>query len=152
MWGLPDNSRDDSLSSFVGVSGCGDVLVCHPLDSLKHTGRLDIAALWLQSGVRQPPNNQCWVVLRPSNNSYLKLILLHFLLCSSALTHWNPLSSHRPNPHMSKQERNQRPSSMVSETSTAGTASTLEAKPGPKVSSWPLVPSFPSFIFCQAPL
>ncbi|EHH52326.1 hypothetical protein EGM_12751 [Macaca fascicularis] len=41
--------------------------------------------------------------------------------------------SHRPNPHMSKQERNQRPSSMVSETSTAGTASTLEAKPGPKI-------------------
>nr|XP_011748428.1 pleckstrin homology domain-containing family A member 7 isoform X2 [Macaca nemestrina] len=38
-----------------------------------------------------------------------------------------------PNPHMSKQERNQRPSSMVSETSTAGTASTLEAKPGPKI-------------------
>ncbi|KAL4697474.1 hypothetical protein H8959_003172 [Pygathrix nigripes] len=37
------------------------------------------------------------------------------------------------NPHMSKQERNQRPSSMVSETSTAGTASTLEAKPGPKI-------------------
>nr|XP_051689915.1 pleckstrin homology domain-containing family A member 7 isoform X3 [Oryctolagus cuniculus] len=36
-------------------------------------------------------------------------------------------------PHMSKQERNQRPSSMVSETSTAGTASTLEAKPGPKI-------------------
>nr|XP_012636136.1 pleckstrin homology domain-containing family A member 7 isoform X7 [Microcebus murinus]XP_012636137.1 pleckstrin homology domain-containing family A member 7 isoform X7 [Microcebus murinus] len=34
---------------------------------------------------------------------------------------------------MSKQERNQRPSSMVSETSTAGTASTLEAKPGPKI-------------------
>ncbi|XP_058161665.1 pleckstrin homology domain-containing family A member 7 isoform X3 [Dasypus novemcinctus] len=38
-----------------------------------------------------------------------------------------------PNPHMSKQERNQRPSSMVSETSTAGTTSTLEAKPGPKI-------------------
>ncbi|NP_001397889.1 pleckstrin homology domain-containing family A member 7 isoform 4 [Homo sapiens] len=38
-----------------------------------------------------------------------------------------------PNPHMSKQDRNQRPSSMVSETSTAGTASTLEAKPGPKI-------------------
>ncbi|XP_054517184.1 pleckstrin homology domain-containing family A member 7 isoform X14 [Pan troglodytes] len=37
------------------------------------------------------------------------------------------------NPHMSKQDRNQRPSSMVSETSTAGTASTLEAKPGPKI-------------------
>ncbi|XP_052619078.1 pleckstrin homology domain-containing family A member 7 isoform X4 [Peromyscus californicus insignis] len=36
-------------------------------------------------------------------------------------------------PHMSKQERNQRPSSMVSETSTAGTTSTLEAKPGPKI-------------------
>ncbi|XP_007643502.1 pleckstrin homology domain-containing family A member 7 isoform X1 [Cricetulus griseus] len=34
---------------------------------------------------------------------------------------------------MSKQERNQRPSSMVSETSTAGTTSTLEAKPGPKI-------------------
>ncbi|XP_014597275.2 pleckstrin homology domain-containing family A member 7 isoform X22 [Equus caballus] len=39
----------------------------------------------------------------------------------------------RPNPHMSKQERNQRPSSMVSETSTAGTTSTVEAKPGPKI-------------------
>ncbi|ERE80282.1 pleckstrin homology domain-containing family A member 7-like protein [Cricetulus griseus] len=39
----------------------------------------------------------------------------------------------RPHPHMSKQERNQRPSSMVSETSTAGTTSTLEAKPGPKI-------------------
>ncbi|XP_070347368.1 pleckstrin homology domain-containing family A member 7 isoform X30 [Equus asinus] len=38
-----------------------------------------------------------------------------------------------PNPHMSKQERNQRPSSMVSETSTAGTTSTVEAKPGPKI-------------------
>lgn len=38
-----------------------------------------------------------------------------------------------PHPHMSKQERNQRPSSMVSETSTAGTTSTLEAKPGPKI-------------------
>ncbi|KAM4846598.1 pleckstrin homology domain-containing family A member 7 isoform 1-T1 [Thomomys bottae] len=38
-----------------------------------------------------------------------------------------------PNSHMSKQERNQRPSSMVSETSTAGTTSTLEAKPGPKI-------------------
>ncbi|XP_030774824.1 pleckstrin homology domain-containing family A member 7 isoform X3 [Rhinopithecus roxellana] len=37
------------------------------------------------------------------------------------------------NPHMSKHEKNQRPSSMVSETSTAGTASTLEAKPGPKI-------------------
>ncbi|XP_033620004.1 pleckstrin homology domain-containing family A member 7 isoform X3 [Fukomys damarensis] len=34
---------------------------------------------------------------------------------------------------MSKQERNQRPSSMVSESSTAGTTSTLEAKPGPKI-------------------
>ncbi|XP_017177674.1 pleckstrin homology domain-containing family A member 7 isoform X1 [Mus musculus] len=34
---------------------------------------------------------------------------------------------------MSKPERNQRPSSMVSETSTAGTTSTLEAKPGPKI-------------------
>ncbi|XP_048216201.1 pleckstrin homology domain-containing family A member 7 isoform X5 [Perognathus longimembris pacificus] len=34
---------------------------------------------------------------------------------------------------MSKQERNQRPSSMVSETSTAGTTSTLEAKPVPKI-------------------
>ncbi|XP_078196816.1 pleckstrin homology domain-containing family A member 7 isoform X21 [Callithrix jacchus] len=34
---------------------------------------------------------------------------------------------------MSKQDRNQRPSSMVSETSTAGTTSTLEAKPGPKI-------------------
>ncbi|XP_076797588.1 pleckstrin homology domain-containing family A member 7 isoform X11 [Arvicanthis niloticus] len=34
---------------------------------------------------------------------------------------------------MSKQERNQRPASMVSETSTAGTTSTLEAKPGPKI-------------------
>nr|XP_045002552.1 pleckstrin homology domain-containing family A member 7 isoform X2 [Jaculus jaculus] len=38
-----------------------------------------------------------------------------------------------PNLHMSKQERNQRPSSMVSETSTAGTTSTLEAKPGSKI-------------------
>ncbi|XP_048216200.1 pleckstrin homology domain-containing family A member 7 isoform X4 [Perognathus longimembris pacificus] len=38
-----------------------------------------------------------------------------------------------PNSHMSKQERNQRPSSMVSETSTAGTTSTLEAKPVPKI-------------------
>ncbi|XP_073898366.1 pleckstrin homology domain-containing family A member 7 isoform X1 [Castor canadensis] len=38
-----------------------------------------------------------------------------------------------PNPPMSKQERNQRPSSMVSETSTAGTTSTLEAKPVPKI-------------------
>ncbi|XP_034851304.1 pleckstrin homology domain-containing family A member 7 isoform X1 [Mirounga leonina] len=38
-----------------------------------------------------------------------------------------------PHPHMSKQERNQRPSSMVSETSTAGTTSTVEAKPGPKI-------------------
>ncbi|KAM7086450.1 pleckstrin homology domain-containing family A member 7 isoform 3-T4 [Molossus nigricans] len=38
-----------------------------------------------------------------------------------------------PNPHMSKQERNQRPSSMVSETSTTGTTSTMEAKPGPKI-------------------
>ncbi|XP_032976223.1 pleckstrin homology domain-containing family A member 7 isoform X3 [Rhinolophus ferrumequinum] len=37
------------------------------------------------------------------------------------------------NPHMSKQERNLRPSSMVSETSTTGTASTMEAKPGPKI-------------------
>ncbi|XP_038619975.1 pleckstrin homology domain-containing family A member 7 isoform X3 [Tachyglossus aculeatus] len=37
------------------------------------------------------------------------------------------------NSHMSKQETNQRPSSMVSETSTAGTASTLDMKPGPKV-------------------
>ncbi|XP_014386428.1 PREDICTED: pleckstrin homology domain-containing family A member 7 isoform X7 [Myotis brandtii] len=34
---------------------------------------------------------------------------------------------------MSKQERNQRPSSMVSETSTTGTTSTVEAKPGPKI-------------------
>ncbi|XP_043757952.1 pleckstrin homology domain-containing family A member 7 isoform X6 [Cervus elaphus] len=34
---------------------------------------------------------------------------------------------------MSKQERNQRPSSMVSETSTAGTTSTVEAKAGPKI-------------------
>ncbi|XP_024902152.1 pleckstrin homology domain-containing family A member 7 isoform X4 [Pteropus alecto] len=39
----------------------------------------------------------------------------------------------RPNPHMSKQEKNQRPSSMVSETSTTGTTSTVEAKPGPKI-------------------
>ncbi|KAM5247378.1 pleckstrin homology domain-containing family A member 7 isoform 2-T2 [Ctenodactylus gundi] len=38
-----------------------------------------------------------------------------------------------PNPHMLKQEKNQRPSSMVSETSTAGTTSTLEAKPAPKI-------------------
>lgn len=45
---------------------------------------------------------------------------------------------------MSKQERNQRPSSMVSETSTTGTTSTVEAKPGPKVSSWLLTPSLPS--------
>ncbi|XP_021119510.1 pleckstrin homology domain-containing family A member 7 isoform X2 [Heterocephalus glaber] len=37
------------------------------------------------------------------------------------------------NLHMSKQEKNQRPSSMVSESSTAGTTSTLEAKPGPKI-------------------
>ncbi|XP_019508077.1 PREDICTED: pleckstrin homology domain-containing family A member 7 [Hipposideros armiger] len=37
------------------------------------------------------------------------------------------------NPHMSKQERNLRPSSMVSETSTTGTTSTMEAKPGPKI-------------------
>ncbi|XP_045146919.1 pleckstrin homology domain-containing family A member 7 [Echinops telfairi] len=34
---------------------------------------------------------------------------------------------------MSKQERHQRPSSMVSETSTAGTASTIEARPGSKI-------------------
>ncbi|XP_015445125.1 pleckstrin homology domain-containing family A member 7 isoform X6 [Pteropus alecto] len=34
---------------------------------------------------------------------------------------------------MSKQEKNQRPSSMVSETSTTGTTSTVEAKPGPKI-------------------
>ena len=46
---------------------------------------------------------------------------------------------------MSKQEGNQRPSSMVSETSTAGTTSTMEAKPGPKVSSWPLP------LFCILP-
>ncbi|XP_076970243.1 pleckstrin homology domain-containing family A member 7 isoform X5 [Tamandua tetradactyla] len=38
-----------------------------------------------------------------------------------------------PNPHMSKQERNQRPASMVSETSTTGTTSTLEARPGPRI-------------------
>ncbi|XP_060033072.1 pleckstrin homology domain-containing family A member 7 isoform X4 [Erinaceus europaeus] len=38
-----------------------------------------------------------------------------------------------PNPHMLKQERSQRPSSMVSETSIAGTSSTVEAKPGPKI-------------------
>ncbi|XP_074131267.1 pleckstrin homology domain-containing family A member 7 isoform X2 [Sminthopsis crassicaudata] len=39
-----------------------------------------------------------------------------------------------PNPHMSKQEfMNQRPSSMVSETSTIGTASTLDMKSGPRV-------------------
>ncbi|XP_037006482.2 pleckstrin homology domain-containing family A member 7 isoform X6 [Artibeus jamaicensis] len=38
-----------------------------------------------------------------------------------------------PNPHMSKQERNQRPSSMVSETSTTGTTSTVEARPGPRI-------------------
>nr|XP_019602188.1 PREDICTED: pleckstrin homology domain-containing family A member 7 isoform X10 [Rhinolophus sinicus] len=37
------------------------------------------------------------------------------------------------NPHMSKQERNLRPSSMVSETSTTATTSTMEAKPGPKI-------------------
>ncbi|XP_055279258.1 pleckstrin homology domain-containing family A member 7 isoform X3 [Moschus berezovskii] len=43
------------------------------------------------------------------------------------------LQEEEPNPHMSKQERNQRPSSMVSETSTAGTTSTVEAKPGPKI-------------------
>ncbi|XP_059124382.1 pleckstrin homology domain-containing family A member 7 isoform X2 [Peromyscus eremicus] len=43
------------------------------------------------------------------------------------------LQEEEPHPHMSKQERNQRPSSMVSETSTAGTTSTLEAKPGPKI-------------------
>ncbi|KAG8524273.1 Pleckstrin homology domain-containing family A member 7, partial [Galemys pyrenaicus] len=45
------------------------------------------------------------------------------------------MSPHRPNSHMSKQERNQRPSSMVSETSTAGTSSTVETKPGPKIKS-----------------
>ncbi|KAF6105537.1 pleckstrin homology domain containing A7 [Phyllostomus discolor] len=38
-----------------------------------------------------------------------------------------------PNPHMLKQERNQRPSSMVSETSTTGTTSTVEARPGPRI-------------------
>ncbi|XP_078004770.1 pleckstrin homology domain-containing family A member 7 isoform X6 [Phascolarctos cinereus] len=39
-----------------------------------------------------------------------------------------------PNPHMSKQEfMNQRPSSMVSETSTVGTTSTLDMKSGPRV-------------------
>ncbi|XP_036905880.1 pleckstrin homology domain-containing family A member 7 isoform X3 [Sturnira hondurensis] len=38
-----------------------------------------------------------------------------------------------PNPHMLKQERNQRPSSMVSETSTTGTPSTVEARPGPRI-------------------
>ncbi|XP_053781399.1 pleckstrin homology domain-containing family A member 7 isoform X4 [Desmodus rotundus] len=38
-----------------------------------------------------------------------------------------------PSPHMSKQERNQRPSSMVSETSTTGTTSTVEARPGPRI-------------------
>ncbi|XP_032976227.1 pleckstrin homology domain-containing family A member 7 isoform X7 [Rhinolophus ferrumequinum] len=43
------------------------------------------------------------------------------------------LCGNRSNPHMSKQERNLRPSSMVSETSTTGTASTMEAKPGPKI-------------------
>ncbi|XP_043757908.1 pleckstrin homology domain-containing family A member 7 isoform X2 [Cervus elaphus] len=43
------------------------------------------------------------------------------------------LQEEEPNPHMSKQERNQRPSSMVSETSTAGTTSTVEAKAGPKI-------------------
>ncbi|XP_076406826.1 pleckstrin homology domain-containing family A member 7 isoform X10 [Peromyscus maniculatus bairdii] len=43
------------------------------------------------------------------------------------------LQEEEPHLHMSKQERNQRPSSMVSETSTAGTTSTLEAKPGPKI-------------------
>ncbi|XP_055971836.1 pleckstrin homology domain-containing family A member 7 isoform X3 [Sorex fumeus] len=47
-----------------------------------------------------------------------------------------------PNPHMSKQEQNQRPSSMVSETSTAGTSSTLEAKPGPKIKPSNKVHSF----------
>ncbi|XP_054997251.1 pleckstrin homology domain-containing family A member 7 isoform X4 [Sorex araneus] len=47
-----------------------------------------------------------------------------------------------PNPHMLKQERNQRPSSMVSETSTAGTSSTLEAKPGPKIKPSNKVHSF----------
>ncbi|XP_024587334.1 pleckstrin homology domain-containing family A member 7 isoform X5 [Neophocaena asiaeorientalis asiaeorientalis] len=47
-----------------------------------------------------------------------------------------------PNPHMSKQERNQRPSSMVSETSTAGTTSTVEAKPGPKIIKSSKVHSF----------
>ncbi|XP_024587335.1 pleckstrin homology domain-containing family A member 7 isoform X6 [Neophocaena asiaeorientalis asiaeorientalis] len=43
---------------------------------------------------------------------------------------------------MSKQERNQRPSSMVSETSTAGTTSTVEAKPGPKIIKSSKVHSF----------
>ncbi|XP_051005221.1 pleckstrin homology domain-containing family A member 7 isoform X3 [Acomys russatus] len=43
------------------------------------------------------------------------------------------LLQEEPHSDMSKQERNQRPSSMVSETSTAGTTSTLEAKPGPKI-------------------
>lgn len=62
------------------------------------------------------------------------------------------MSSLRPNLHMSKQERNQRPSSMVSESSTAGTTSTLEAKPGPRVSSWSLVFAFYSFIFIKPPL
>ncbi|XP_060015579.1 pleckstrin homology domain-containing family A member 7 isoform X1 [Lagenorhynchus albirostris] len=47
-----------------------------------------------------------------------------------------------PNPHMSKRERNQRPSSMVSETSTAGTTSTVEAKPGPKIIKSSKVHSF----------
>uniref|UniRef100_UPI00398F3D35 pleckstrin homology domain-containing family A member 7 isoform X3 n=1 Tax=Pristiophorus japonicus TaxID=55135 RepID=UPI00398F3D35 len=40
----------------------------------------------------------------------------------------------RPNTHMSKQQTDQRPHSMVSETSTAVTTSTVDAAPGSKVS------------------
>ncbi|XP_068947204.1 pleckstrin homology domain-containing family A member 7 isoform X1 [Petaurus breviceps papuanus] len=48
-----------------------------------------------------------------------------------------------PNPHMSKQEfMNQRPSSMVSETSTVGTTSTLDMKSGPRVIKTNKVHSF----------
>ncbi|XP_072475668.1 pleckstrin homology domain-containing family A member 7 isoform X10 [Notamacropus eugenii] len=48
-----------------------------------------------------------------------------------------------PNPHMSKQEfMNQRPSSMVSETSTVGTTSTLDMKSGPRVIKTSKIHSF----------
>ncbi|XP_027708410.1 pleckstrin homology domain-containing family A member 7 isoform X3 [Vombatus ursinus] len=48
-----------------------------------------------------------------------------------------------PNPHMSKQEfMNQRPSSMVSETSTVGTTSTSDMKSGPRVIKTSKIHSF----------